>query len=295
MRRPLLIGGTGQVAEAMIEALDREVATTSRRDEAHPIDLATLTTDDAMRLIDRIEPTVVFLTAAFSWVDGCERDPERAFRVNASAPAALGAAAATRGVPLVFFSSDYVFDGQAGPYAESDSPAPINAYGRSKLAGEEGVLAAAASHLVLRTTVVWGPESAGKNFAYRVGRELSAGGRLVAPNDQLGTPTYNRDLAAAAVSLAEAGATGIVHVAGTEWMARDVFATRLAIAAGLTPRVDGCPTADLGPGHAPRPLRAGLVSELHHPVHLAHRWRPIEAAVADWLANPRGLPWPEAS
>ncbi|HEY2790585.1 MAG TPA: NAD(P)-dependent oxidoreductase, partial [Gaiellales bacterium] len=150
---------------------------------------------------------VVIHAAAMTDVDGCERDPETAFAVNAAGAASVAAT----GARTILLSTDYVFDGAAArAYAEDDPTGPLSAYGRSKLEAERVVLGRP-GNLVVRTSWVYGD---GRNFirsvlaAERAGKEL----RVVA--DQRGRPTWAGDLAAALAYLVSAGTTGIVHVTG---------------------------------------------------------------------------------
>src|SRR5207245_8760228 len=127
------------------------------------------------RVITAIEPDVIFCPAGLTVVDYCEDHPDEAFEANCEAPARAAALAAERGAVFVFFSTEYVFDGRAGPYAEDDPVAPLSVYGRSKLDGERAVMAANVRSLVVRTTVVYGEEPQGKNFIYQLRRRHAAG------------------------------------------------------------------------------------------------------------------------
>jgi dTDP-4-dehydrorhamnose reductase len=244
----------------------------------------------ATDLVRQADAGIVFVVGAMTWVDGCEDDPAKATAVNRDAPAALAAAARQRGARTVFFSTEYVFDGAAGPYRESDAARPLSVYGRTKLEGEEAVLEADPGALVVRTTVVWGPEANGRNFAHQLARRLRAGAPMAVPEDQISTPTYNDDLARATVALVDAGVAGVVHVAGAELLDRAAFARRLAAAMGLDPAlVQPVPTAALGQ-RAARPLRAGLrIDRLRS---LLPSFEPLdpEAAVAHW-ARDGPQPW----
>ena len=150
---------------------------------------------------------IVINTAAMTDVDGCEREPEAAWAVNEGG--AINVAAAVRRV--IQLSTDYVFDGsKPGEYTEHDSPAPINVYGHSKLAGERAVLAHPAG-LVVRTSWVFGE---GRNFIRSILAADRAGRELRVVSDQRGRPTAADDLAVALAQLAGGSETGIVHVAG---------------------------------------------------------------------------------
>lgn len=162
-------------------------------------------------------PLVVVNAAAMTQVDRCEREPEAARRANADAPEALARLCQARGFSLVHVSTDYVFSGVSErPYREDDPPAPASEYGRSKLAGEQRVLALCPSALVVRTSWVFGR---GRNFIAAIlaqaaeKRRLGDAAPLRVVDDQRGRPTYAVDLAAGISTLVEAGASGLYHVA----------------------------------------------------------------------------------
>jgi len=297
----MVIGGEGQVGGALLEALgDRPVVVTQRRWPAEPgyLDLAS-----AARCVPALQPDmeshgvgVVFIAAGMAWVDGCEQHPDRAYAVNRDGAATVARMAREVGARSVYYSTEYVFDGRGGPYPEEAAPNPISVYGKSKLAGEAAVMAADPDALVVRTTVVYGPEEQGKNFAYQLAQRLVAGEAVVVPEDQVSSPTYNRDLAAISVALVEAGARGIYNIVGPETMDRFTFARRLARAAGLDPGpIRAVATAALNQV-APRPLATGLTIDkmlgtLSGAGHCP-RPRAVEEAVAHWQQHPRGRPWP---
>ena len=160
--------------------------------------------------VARVVPraAVVINCAAITDVDGCERDPQAADRVNAAGAANVAAA----GARVIQLSTEYVFDGELErEYREDDEPRPRSAYGRSKLAGERAVLAAG-PNLVVRTSWVYGE---GRNFLRAIQAADRAGRELRVVDDQWGRPTWARDLARALAGLAVAdGPAGIVHFAG---------------------------------------------------------------------------------
>jgi dTDP-4-dehydrorhamnose reductase len=260
--RALVIGASGQVGAALVACLTARghavVGTHARVPGPHtrPLDL----TDHAAteRLLAEVAPDWVFCPAALSAVDYCEDHPEEAFRTNRDAPAAAARAADRLGARFVFFSSEYVFDGTGGPYGEDDAPNPLSVYGRSKLEGEQAVREASARALVIRTTVVYGSEPQGKNFVYQLLRRARAGERMTVPADQRSSPTYNADLAAAVVELAERGVSGILHVAGPEVLDRHAFARLACEVFGVDAGVLVPVTTEALKQRAPRPLDAGL-------------------------------------
>lgn len=165
--------------------------------------------------IGRVRPDVLVSTAAFHRVDQCEEEPTPAFLVNALGSLNLAVACREYGVTLVWFSTDYVFDGrQRRPYTEGARVAPLNAYGASKAAGEMLIRAYHKKHLIVRTSSLFGVAgSSGKggNFVETILKKASEGGPLEVAADITMSPTYTRDLAQAVLRLIDAGARGTVH------------------------------------------------------------------------------------
>jgi dTDP-4-dehydrorhamnose reductase len=260
--RALVVGASGQVGGALLEVLARRghaVLGTHARVPA-PATVALDLTDHAAvaALVAEFRPDWIFCAGALTGVDYCEDHPVEAARLNRDAPCAAAALAGRLGAGFLLYSTEYVFDGAAGPYAEDDLARPLSVYGRTKREAEQGVRQALARSIVVRTTVVYGPERQEKNFVYQVVRRLRAGEAVRVPSDQVSSPTFNVDLAAASVELAERELAGIYHVAGPSLLDRHAFALLIARAFGLDPDpITPVPTADLGQ-RAPRPLRAGL-------------------------------------
>jgi dTDP-4-dehydrorhamnose reductase len=260
--RALVIGASGQVGRALLDALgarDHTVLGTHHRTPAagtRPLDLAD--TAAVARLVADIRPDWIFCAGALTHVDYCEDHPAEASLINRDGPGAVAAAAGRLGAGVVFFSTDYVFDGHAGPYAEEDPPGPLSVYGRTKLEGEHAVMAAAPRAVIVRTAGVYGPDPQEKNFVSQLIRRCRAGERMRVPADQVSTPTYTLDLAGASVELAEREVVGVVHVAGPTVLDRHAFAREAAAVFDLDPSlISPVATASLGP-RAPRPLRGGL-------------------------------------
>jgi dTDP-4-dehydrorhamnose reductase len=282
--RALVIGASGQVGSALGLCLDaRGHAWTgtharSPRPGLVPLDLADR--EGVERAVEKSGADWVFCAAALTHVDYCEEHPAEAYRLNRDAPAAVARAAARQGAGVLFYSTEYVFDGTAGPYGEDDPVNPLSVYGRSKLEGERAVLAENRRAVVVRTTVVYGPEPQGKNFVYQLRRLAQAGERMRVPIDQVSSPTYNADLAAASVELAERDLRGVYHVAGREILDRHAFARLACQAFGLDATlIEPVPTAVLGQ-RAQRPLRAGLRIDRARAV-LATRLRGPEEGLSE--------------
>jgi len=263
--RFLVIGASGQIGGHLRRQLEAEGHLVAGTYATFPRPgLVPLDVEDAEAVaaaVRDVGPDVVVLAAGWTWVDGNEDDPERSRRVNRDQPLAVCRLAREAGAVFVTYSTDYVFDGEAGPYAEDAPTNPLSVYGRAKLEAEEAIRAETPDHLILRTTTVFGPEEQGKNFVYQLVRRLRAGQPFRVPSDQLATPSYGPDVAAATRALVEAGHRGTWHVAGPDFVGRDALA-RLACAEwGLDfGAVEVLETAALNQ-KARRPLLGGLKTE----------------------------------
>ncbi|MCX8175582.1 MAG: NAD(P)-dependent oxidoreductase [Candidatus Micrarchaeota archaeon] len=208
-------------------------------------------------LFSSIKPDVVILPAAFANVNVCETERQRAYDNNVGVLRNVLAAMKGRGV-LVFFSTDYLFDGKRGPYDEDAKPNPLNYYGKLKLQCEEEIKKSGIEYLIIRTTGVFGWELQRKNFFYRVMDTLSAGKTLEVPSDQFDNVTYVKDLVSATTQLLEMGKRGVWNVAGPEIFSKEQVARIYASFLGLDSRlIVGKPTSQLPPS-APRPLKSGF-------------------------------------
>ena len=232
--RILLTGRTGQVGSALVPLL-RPLG------ELLEFDRQGLDLLDVERLgeaVSKARPGVVVNAAAYTAVDRAERDADIAFAVNARAVEELARAAKAVDALLVHFSTDYVFDGEKrSPYVETDAPNPMNAYGRSKLAGERAILASGCRHLILRTSWVYGPT--GRNFVHAILAAAKVKPELRVVDDQRGAPTSSAAIAAAVARLLADPALpqkpgGLYHLSAggeTTWYG---FATAILQARGLT-------------------------------------------------------------
>jgi dTDP-4-dehydrorhamnose reductase len=226
--RVLVTGASGMVGRAVVAhctALGDLVA-------AH--DHASLDITDASAVSETFaheRPETIINCAAWTDVDGCELDTERAYRVNAQGPQVLAAEGRRAGASLVTISTDYVFDGEKqGFYTQRDDPAPRSVYGAAKLEGERRAQAANARTIIVRTGWIFGP--GGRNFLSRVIELAASGAHLSAIKDAYGTPTYAKDLAARLRLLAERDLPGIYHVTNSgDGTSYEEF-TRAALAEG---------------------------------------------------------------
>lgn len=201
--KALIVGAGGQLGHAL-------VATCPVGAEIVTCDQDTVDITDPARVaafVAEVSPDVIFNAAAYTAVDKAESDVETALAVNGAAVGYLATAAGAVGARLVHVSTDFVFDGQArAPYASGAVPAPLGAYGRTKLAGER---AAGPDALIVRTAWLYGP--IGGNFVRTMLRLMAAHPQVRVVADQVGCPTYAPALATALWNLAEQGATGTYH------------------------------------------------------------------------------------
>jgi dTDP-4-dehydrorhamnose reductase len=215
-----------------------EVVTTGRTE----LDLADA---EAVRAAVRsIRPQAIINAAAYTDVDRAQTDRETAMRINAVAPGVLAEEAQRLGALLVQYSTDYVFDGEKGePYLEDDEPHPLNAYGESKLAGEQAIRAAGARHLILRTS--WVYSHRGRNFVLTILRLAHERRELRVVHDQIGAPTCARHLAQATAGLlrnpGDGGTFHITAAGATSWHG---FACEIIKLAGLPVAVAAIPSSE---------------------------------------------------
>jgi dTDP-4-dehydrorhamnose reductase len=286
----LVVGAGGQLGAQLLHLLGPNALAAARRPQSPdwlPLDFELIANDPNLLdgLIERHLITSVYCAAGATDVERCESDRNWATMANHLGPLALARAA--RHIPFVFFSTDYVFDGaleHPGPYGEDAVPSPLSVYGRTKLDGELAVLDAHPSALIIRTTTVYGPDRQAKNFLYTLRRMLNEGKMMRVPTDQLATPTFNTDLAAASIALVEQKQAGVFHIAGPDFLSRYDFAVTAC-------RILNLDTATLFPTTTPelqqkaaRPLLAGLnITKLQSVLGLGCM-RSVEQGIRDWQA-----------
>ena len=207
----VIIGAGGRLGAALMRQY-REKYDLAGFNHAQ-LDLANL--DDVRAKLGAMNFDVLINAAAFTNVDACETERDRAFQINAEAPAVLAEMCNEKDAKLIHFSTDYVFDGQKrAPYTEEDQANPISAYGESKLAGEQNVLAAEARHLVLRVSWVFGPDR--PSFIDAMIKRAQEEEKIDAISDKFSTPTYTHDIVHMLLQFFDPGvAGGILHFANT--------------------------------------------------------------------------------
>lgn len=246
-------GMLGQDMVAAADAVHHEVAAFTRAD----LDI----TDEraVMEAFERELPALVINCAAYTDVDGAETDEFNAFMINEDGAQNVAAAAAAIGARVIQISTDYVFDGtKREPYVESDPVGAKGAYGRSKLAGEVAVAQANPRHLIVRTSWLYG--LGGKNFVETMLSLAAERSELLVVNDQIGCPTYTRQLADAVIYLADYERTGIMHISGAaacSWydFAREIFRQSQVEVMVLSS------TTEMLDRPAPRPVYSAMESE----------------------------------
>lgn len=258
----LISGRNGQVAQALQQALDGlgqlHVLGRDQLDLTHPERIA--------EQVRAIGPDLIINAAAHTAVDRAESEPELAFAINATAPGVFAEEARRLGIPLIHYSTDYVFDGsKSAPYTEDDATNPLGVYGQSKLAGEQAIAAVGGQHLILRTS--WVYSTHGRNFLLTMQRLLQEKPELRVVADQIGAPTWAATIADSTRQLIQhwqagkAGGWGIYHLTAqgeTSWFG-------FAQAIGEQLKTQGKPCANLLPipsSEYPTPARRPLNSRL---------------------------------
>lgn len=217
--------------------------------------------EDTVRFIREAKPDLIVHSAAFTKVDDCESQPDLAFRVNAIGTQNVCLAAQELAVPVVYLSTDYVFDGtKEEPYDEWDAPHPLSVYGKSKYAGECFVRWLCPKHFIVRTSWLCG--SGGPNFVETILRLARERDEIKVVNDQHGSPTFTFDLAPAIMELAETGAFGTYHITNRGYTTWYGFARKIVELAGLKTRVLPCTTGEF-PRPAPRPKNSRLADRMY--------------------------------
>ena len=286
----LLIGQHGQVSRELQLCLAGQAELVVRGREQ--LDLSQV--EQIRQQVRALRPELIINAAAHTAVDQAESEPELAFAINATAPGVLAEEAATLGVPLIHYSTDYVFDGRKpAPYIEADEPNPLGVYGQSKLAGEQAIRAAGGEHLILRTSWVYSLH--GRNFLLTMQRLLQERDALKVVADQIGAPTWAGSIAAASAELirhwraGQAGPWGTYHLTGqgeTSWFGfASAIAEQLRTQGKATAQLEAIPSSAY-PTPAQRPLNSRLdCSRLQRDWHIQlPDWHD---ALLECLANPR--------
>jgi dTDP-4-dehydrorhamnose reductase len=224
--RLLVLGAKGMLGTDMLQEW--------KSDEVIPADSAEADVRDIEQvraLVSKLRPDWIVLTAAYTDVDGSEKNPDLAFAVNGMGAENVAHVASENGARLFYISTDYVFDGRsAHPYEPTDPIHPLNVYGASKAAGEQAVQNHAEKWCIARTSWLFG--ASGSSFPEKILRASESRSELTVVSDQIGSPTFTRDLASAILQLIRAEARGIVHITNSGVCSWFEFAQEILCQAG---------------------------------------------------------------
>lgn len=262
-RKALVIGASGLIGSHLLtrgRVMGWEVYGTYNSFPIEGLRHLSLTDREALLgILKELRPSVVLVPGAITNVDWAETHEEETFACNVEPIRLIASWARDEGSLVVFFSTDYVFDGKSGPYAEDNEKNPLSVYGRSKAVAEDILIDSGARGLIIRTTGVYGKESQGKNFVLRLLKTLDSGGEIKVPKDQIGSPSHAPDVARFTWRLIDKNQTGIFNVSGPCLMDRWTFATLCAQLTGRpTKGIIDVRTEELNQV-ARRPLKGGLL------------------------------------
>jgi dTDP-4-dehydrorhamnose reductase len=269
MKTLLVTGGNGLLGSKLLSgsrsayrlvSLDVEPEPRVVREGVAYIECDIRDRDGIGRRVNEVRPDAVIHTAAFTHVDGCEIDAEKANEVNVLGTENVVRACHPLEIPLIHLSTDYVFDGSNGPYTEEDTPHPISVYGRTKYESETIVLEGMRQGVVARTMVLYGyAPQVRQNFVTWLVNSLRQENSVRIVSDQYGTPTWAEDLAGMVLALYENNCRGVFHTAGSTLNSRYDFALEIADIFHLDSGLIQPITTDQLDQMAPRPLRSGLI------------------------------------
>jgi dTDP-4-dehydrorhamnose reductase len=273
----LIVGGRGMLGTDLMEAFSSVHDTTEM--DLPELDITQL--EQCHAKLKKFRADVVINAAAFTQVDACEAREKEAFLVNGHGAGNLAIAAAASGAMLVHYSTDYVFDGQKeAAYVEEDLPNPQNVYGKSKMLGETLIREHCPNHLILRTSWIFGPN--GSNFIRTIVNAARKGNPLRVVNDQKGSPSYSKDLAAQTLRMIAAGCRSTYHVTNSGYCTWYELASEAVAWAGM----QSIPIAPVSSSEFPRPALRPANSVLAN-AHLERDglllMRPWQAAVREYV------------
>jgi dTDP-4-dehydrorhamnose reductase len=274
--RILVVGAAGRLGKQLVRILDPVHDVTGA-------DLPALDMTDFARTRDVIRehrPELVLTTAAWTDVDGCARDPQRAIAINGFGAQNIAVATAEIGAAMLYVSTNEVFDGYSRrPYYEYDTPCPANPYGYSKLVGERAVMSLNPRHYIVRTS--WLFAHRGVNFIQTILNAAKAGKPLRVVTDEVANPTYNDDLAEAIAALIQTGRFGVYHLVNEGGCSRYAFARYALDCAGF----QNTPVAQISRYEWHRPSTPPLYSSLANlaGAQIGIRLRPWQEAVEAFL------------
>lgn len=291
-KRILIIGSNGKLGQRLVYKLSQNI-----NNEIHSADIGEKSVfgnidytqldiskrNQVKSLFHKFFPDVVINSAGYTNVDLCETNKELSWNVNVKGTENIAMSSWAIDAYMIHVSSDYIFDGNAGPYTEEDIPNPISYYGRTKLAGENTLRSSGTRHSIVRSNVLYGAVLSDRpDFVRWVIENLKAGKQIRIVSDQINNPTYIDDLVNAIESLNNLEYNGIYNIAGAELLNRYAFCLQIAKHFNLNKELVTAVTTKELNQHALRPLRSGLIiskaeSELnYHPRSIEETFRLIK-------------------
>ncbi len=274
--RTLIFGAKGQLGRDLLSIF-------SRAGEVRGFDLPEVDIVDeaqTFRLAEDFGPELIINAAAYTNVEAAEDNLADAFRVNETGARNLADIALRLNAPVVYYSTDFVFDGKRNtPYEPGDATAPLSVYGKSKLAGEQATRHANNRHFILRTAWLYGP--GGNNFVEKILTLAAQHPRLRIVTDEVGSPTHTIDLAEATLALVRTKAYGLYHAANEGAVSRYDFARRILELAGVNTPVEPCFGGEF-PAKARRP-NYGALSCATLKAACGHTMRPWDDALVHYM------------
>ena len=270
--RILITGANGLLGQYLVSALaptQTVVLATARGDRRFPLperegftyaDLDITDSAAVTELVNGFRPDVIIHGAAMTAPDPCETDRERCHAVNVGGTANIASAAKQAGAFLVHVSTDFIFDGEGGPYAEDDAPSPVNYYGQSKWEAEEAVRNSGCTWAIARTVLVYGNTfgATRSHLILWVRDKVSSGEKIRVVSDQVRTPTYAGDLAKGILLMADRKAEGVYHISGRDTLTPYDMAMATCEALGLDASLIEKVDASVFTQPARRPMRTGF-------------------------------------
>ena len=260
----LVIGASGLVGKALKDEFAGNYSvygTYHKRKKEGLAKLDIRNKKDVQSIFAKIKPDLVFHPAAEPHVDLCEEKKSLTYKTNVEGTKNVAEACAKWGAKLVYFSSDYVFDGKNGPYSEAAKPCPVSEYGRQKAECEAIIKKSLKGYIIVRTTVVFGYDTDSKNFAMQMLKLSLDGQKRKIPVDQYSNPTYVKDLANACRALVKGNKNGVYNIVGDDYVNRHEFAAMCAEIFGFDKKlITPVKTSELGQP-AKRPLKGGLYND----------------------------------
>jgi len=278
--RTVVFGAKGQLGRDLVARFRQE-------GEVLGVDLPEVDIADARAVesvVQAFRPDRVINAAAYTDVEGAEDDEGGAFRVNEAGARHVAVAAAEHLIPVVYYSTDYVFDGtKQSPYEPDDPIMPLCVYGRSKAAGEAATQSANPRHFIVRTAWLYGP--GGNNFVEKILRGAASRPILKVVSDEVGSPTHTWDLAEATVALCRTADFGVYHAVNAGACSRDAFARAVLKCAGSEAAVVECSSSEF-PTKARRPAYS-VLSNVRLEQRTGHVMRFWEEALEAYMKRRR--------